>query len=141
MSFPRTVACITLTALLGLSASLSEARASDAQIKKPKAMRLCVSCHTLEKGQGSKIGPNLYGVYGSKAASNPGFTKYGDSMKAAASKGLTWNDANLDAYITNPIDFLKDKTGSKKVKTSMISRVRNDKDRKEIIEYLKTLKD
>src|SRR5690348_3471860 len=46
----------------------------------------CQSCHNLGKGQGNKIGPNLYGVVGRKVAAESGF-HYSPQLKAM---GGTW---------------------------------------------------
>ncbi len=58
----------------------------------------CELCHNLGKGQGSKIGPDLYGVVGRKVASEPGFN-YSAALKA---KGATWTFDALNVWLTNP---------------------------------------
>ncbi|MBN2753117.1 MAG: c-type cytochrome [Rhodospirillaceae bacterium] len=128
---------VGLALILPLTANVHPAHA-DAP---PKAIRACVACHTFEKGGQSKIGPNLYGIFGQKATAVAGFDKYGTDMKSAAEKGLSWTAANLSAYIENPIVFLKTATGSPSVRTNMIARVRKPADREAIITYLKSLKD
>jgi cytochrome c len=55
----------------------------------------CAACHS-EKPDA--IGPSLRGVYGRKSATLPGF-RYSSAMMRA---GLTWDDANLKAYIKDP---------------------------------------
>ncbi len=122
--------------LAGTAASLSAA-AADA----PKAIRACVACHTFEKGGPSKIGPNLYGIAGQPAAKVPGFGKYGEDMKAAAAKGLSWTPENIAAYIADPIGFLKAATGKSEVRTNMIARIRKPEERAAIVGYLQSLKD
>lgn len=106
----------------------------------PKAIRACVACHSFEAGAKAKIGPNLFGVFGKPAAANPDYSQYGESLKEAAAKGLVWTAENLNAYIDDPIGFLKAKTGEAKVRTNMIVRVRAEKDRDAIVEYLQGLK-
>lgn len=123
--------------LLGLTLIASPAFAADT----PKAVRSCVACHTFDKGGPSKIGPNLFGVVGKPAASDANFAKYGEDFLAAAATGLTWTDDTLDAYIADPVPFLRKVTGKSTVRTYMITRIRRADERAEIIDYLKSLKD
>lgn len=58
----------------------------------------CEICHNLGKGQGTKIGPDLYGVVGREVASEPGFN-YSAPLKA---KGGTWTFDALNKWLTNP---------------------------------------
>ncbi len=129
----RTVASL----LSGLAFLASPALAADT----PKAVRACVACHTFDKGGASKIGPNLFGIAGKPAASDANFAKYGDDFRAAAATGLRWTDDNLDAYIADPVPFLRKVTGQASVRTYMITRIRRADERAEIVEYLKSLKD
>lgn len=59
---------------------------------------LCRSCHTITKGGPNMTGPNLYGVYGTKAAAVAGFD-FSDAMK---NSGFTWDAPTLDKWITDP---------------------------------------
>ncbi len=61
----------------------------------------CRECHEFDKGD-NRLGPTLYGVVGRKAGTVPGFA-YSDSLK---SSGITWNEKNLDQFITNPNAFI-----------------------------------
>jgi cytochrome c len=65
----------------------------------------CLACHTLEKGQPAKIGPNLYGVVGGPAAHMAGF-KYSKAMEDKKAAGLTWTFENLDHFLTSPRAFI-----------------------------------
>lgn len=58
----------------------------------------CELCHNFSKGQGNKIGPDLYGVVGRKVASEAGFN-YSPPLKA---KGGTWTFDALDKWLLNP---------------------------------------
>jgi cytochrome c len=64
----------------------------------------CELCHNLGKGQGAKIGPDLYGVVGRKVASEAGFN-YSSALKdssAAKSGDGTWTFDKLNTWLTNP---------------------------------------
>jgi cytochrome c2 len=58
----------------------------------------CAACHTVAKGGGNGLGPNLFGVAGRKAASLPNFS-YSSALKGT---GITWTNDKLTAWITNP---------------------------------------
>src|SRR5580698_11643005 len=55
----------------------------------------CAACHS---DKPDAIGPTLRGVYGRKSAALPDF-RYSSAMMRA---DLTWDDANLKAYIKDP---------------------------------------
>jgi cytochrome c len=64
----------------------------------------CARCHAIEKGPESEpmLGPNLWGVFGRTKASVEGA-----SYSAALSRlGGTWTVAELNAFITAPVDYL-----------------------------------
>src|SRR6202023_1665352 len=62
----------------------------------------CTSCHTTEADGENKVGPNLHGIFGRKAGSKPDF-EYSDAMK---NSGIIWDAAKIDAFITNPSEFV-----------------------------------
>lgn len=63
----------------------------------PAAFTQCRVCHSVEPGQNG-IGPSLAGIHGNRAGQVAGFS-YTPGMR---SSGLTWNDANLNRYLTDP---------------------------------------
>jgi cytochrome c len=65
-----------------------------------KAFAQCKACHSIEKGVRDGVGPNLYGVYGSKAGAHSATFKYSAAMKAS---GQTWNDATLNSFLLAPM--------------------------------------
>lgn len=90
----------------------------------------CKVCHTFAKGDKARIGPNLYGVHGRKAAQKEGY-KYSKGIIAA---DLTWDDATLDAYLLKPRDVVK------RGKMTFAG-FKKKSDRDDVIAYLKSLKD
>jgi cytochrome c len=58
----------------------------------------CAICHSNAKGAPNRIGPNLFGVVGRKAASLPGFF-YSGAMKHS---NIKWTHEKLEAYISKP---------------------------------------
>src|SRR5688572_26146415 len=73
------------------------ASATTAAATEPAAFAVCKACHSVEPGKNG-IGPSLAGIWGEKAGAVPGF-EFSDAMK---SSGLTWNQATLDRYLTDP---------------------------------------
>ena len=105
--------------------------AGDAK-KGKKVFNKCKACHTLKVGK-HRVGPSLAGVIGRKAGGAEGFKKY-KGMKGA---DWIWNEALLAEYLTNPGKFTKARTGKK---TSMVLKLKKQKDRDNVIAYLKAAK-
>ena len=87
----------------------------------------CRECHAFDKGD-NRIGPTLFGVVGRKAGTVPGFA-YSDTLK---SSGITWNEKNLDQWITNPNTFLPGNNMG-----AIFSGLSDAKERAKIIAFLK----
>jgi cytochrome c len=102
---------------------------ADAAKGKQDAM-ICAACHNFEKGQGAKVGPDLWDVVGRKIASNPGFT-YSDSLKGV---GGDWTYEELNKWITDPKAMA---SGTKMI----FPGDRNPKKRADILAFLQTLSD
>ena len=98
----------------------------------------CLAGHQIVDGttvirKGGRIGPNLFGVIGRPAAAEQ--FAYADGLKAAAAKGLVWDEASLAAFILDPTDFLKTYTGEN-VRTKMTFKM---KDGEHVAAYLASL--
>lgn len=94
----------------------------------PEAFKQCTVCHKVEAGKNG-IGPSLAGVFGAKSAHLGAGFKYSAAMQGA---GLTWNQATLDRYLTDPKAVVPGTTMS-------FGGVKDGAQRAAIIAYLKTL--
>ena len=89
----RTVSALILTLLIA-----SPAVAAGDPAKGKQAFARCAMCHTVNKGGANRLGPNLFGITGRKAAAVKGFF-YSPAMKRS---NLVWTAQNLDDYIKKP---------------------------------------
>jgi cytochrome c len=96
---PSALVIAALAACIGLVATTAAVMAQSNPDEDPELAfnGHCRECHAFDKGD-NRIGPTLYGVVGRKAGTVPGFD-YSESLKDS---GITWNEKNLDAWITNP---------------------------------------
>lgn len=134
------VAGLALAMAFAGSAFASECKFEGDAAAGKTAANACKGCHLFDAGKPSRpTGPNLSGVYGTKAGTVADFTKYSDAMKAASAK-VTWDDKSLDAYIADPKAFLASVNGQD-LKHAMIFQEKNDDKRKNVVAYLKALKD
>lgn len=91
----------------------------------------CRTCHSVKQGD-HRLGPSLYGVYGSEAGSIPG---YRSSARGFSESGMIWDEPTLDRFIANPDQVISN--NSMKPYTGIA-----DADvRKKIIDYLKSNRD
>ena len=65
----------------------------------------CGFCHSFKKDGEHKAGPNLYAMFGQRAASAPNFY-YSPAMAARRDAGLIWTDETLDFYLANPDAYI-----------------------------------
>jgi cytochrome c len=122
------IAVASLAVCLSLFAA-GAARAEGDAASGEKLFRQCKSCHATEAGK-NRVGPSLFGVVGKKAGSAEEFKGYSEGLKAA---GFSWDDAKLDAYLTNPKAVIADSKMA-------FAGIAEAADREHVVAYLKTLK-
>jgi cytochrome c len=108
-----------------------EVRLADSSAERGQsAAKVCLACHSFDKGGPNKVGPNLWGVVGRPRASEQGFN-YSAAMKA---KGGEWTFEELDKFLTNPKGYIP---GTAMGFTGLPQAAR----RADVINYLHTLAD
>jgi len=98
--------------------------------KGQQTAKVCLQCHTFDKGGANKIGPNLFGVLEENIASVAG---YQFSSVLAAHKGDKWDPEKLNVWLFKPQDFAK---GTKMT----FAGLPKAEDRANVIAYLQSLK-
>jgi cytochrome c len=114
----------TLSMLVKNAGGSEAALAGDGDAVRGKAVfeKRCTGCHALEV---DREGPRLAGVYGRKAGSVSGFT-YSAGLK---NSGLTWTDATLEKWLSDPDLMVPD--------NNMSFSVPKADERRDLIAYLK----
>lgn len=111
--------------MLSKSAGGNEATlagSGDAARGKAVFEKRCTGCHAINV---DREGPRLAGVYGRKAGSIAGFT-YSAGLK---NSGITWNDATLEKWLSDPDVMVPD--------NNMSFSVPKTQERRDLIAYLK----
>lgn len=121
----KRIVAIGFLAALPVAASAQDVENGKAVFKK------CMACHQFGK---SAVGPDLKGVVGRKAGTVEGYA-YSDAVKTS---GITWDEATISEYITNP---KANPTTKEPWKNKMIfPGIKDDAERKDLIAYLATQK-
>jgi cytochrome c len=96
---------------LGFCGALLLARMAGAQMPLPAAKppdgatlfkQQCATCHTTNLSEPVRQGPSLFGIVGRSAGKAEGFHYSAGFAKA----DFVWDDAKLDAWLTNPQDII-----------------------------------
>ena len=116
-------------ALVGFIAAVSAAQAGGNAANGQQVFARCAICHSNAKGAPARIGPNLFGISGRKAATQPDFS-YSAALKAS---GITWTDANLDKWSAGPAAMVP---GNRMA----FAGISNAGQRADLVAYLDTLK-
>jgi cytochrome c len=113
--------------MIALALVAGAAHAQPADDARGKRLFLqCQACHSVAAGQPHKVGPNLHGTMGAKAASRPGYV-YSAALRNSK---ITWTDAAMDAWLAKPAATVP---GNKMVYTGLAKA----EDRAALIAYLK----
>ena len=89
----------------------------------------CKACHQVGPDAKNGVGPVLNGIVGRKAGEAAGYN-YSDANK---SSGITWDEANLRAYLTDP----KAKVPGTKM---IFPGIKREKQLDDLLAYLKEIK-
>ena len=136
-------ALIALAAVIALpmagnnAMAMDEAAATKKMVKRGKkvAIKQCFACHDITENKAIKVGPPLWGVYGAKPGHVEGY-QYSEAHLSKADS-IVWDDVSLDAYVQDPKSLIP---GNKMVFPIPGQKVMTEKNRKNLIEFLKSLK-
>ena len=124
MNMTRGLLCVAAVLTVSTAAMADTAPNGDAGHGKA-LYQGCAACHSIEDND---LGPRHRGVVGRKAGVVPDYN-YSPALK---SSGLTWTEANLDRWLTNPSVLVPG--------TKMFFKIDDPQSRADIIAYLKELK-
>jgi cytochrome c len=109
-------------------------RLASADVKSGEtSAKVCLACHTFEKGQPAKQGPNLYGVLGGPAAHMETF-KYSAAMQDRRAKDINWTFEELDKFLESPRAYVPGTLMT-------FAGLKKPDQRANVIAYLRTLSD
>jgi cytochrome c len=116
-----------IAGLASLLASSGAAGAGDAS-RGASLFQACAACHST-KPEVQMTGPSLAHVWGRKAGTLPGFSRYSEALKHA---NVVWNESTLDRWLTHPDAFI---SGT----TMTFPGIRDSRARQDVIAYLQAL--
>ncbi len=114
-----------------------DAKTLKKMIKRGKkvAVKQCYACHDITENKQMKVGPPLWGVFGKAPGHVEGY-QYSDAH-LGKKDSLVWDEATLDAYVQDPKALIP---GNKMVFPMPGAPVMKEKHRKNLIQFLKSLK-
>lgn len=117
--------------------AMDDAKQIKKMIKKGKkvAIKQCYACHDITADKQNRVGPPLWGVFGKPAGWVDGYA-YSDAHKSKADS-IVWNEATLEAYVQDPKALVP---GNKMAYPIVGMKVMSEKQRKNLIQFLKALK-
>ena len=131
--------CLLLVTIAGGSIAFAESEPShSAETAREEHNRLvrrglevfqrCSACHRLGVGAKNRIGPQLNNLIGRRAGSVEG-ARYSQAMTKAGADGLVWTFDTVDAFVSDPGEFIEGTTMG-------LRGVPDTDDRKALIAYL-----
>jgi cytochrome c len=114
--------CVLVLAVSGVTAAHSQT----GEPRGAKAYQACVACHSLEPGR-HFTGPSLANLFGRKAGTAPGFTRYSDALQQS---GVIWDEKTLDAWLSEPGSFVPGNVMT-------FAGIKDEAVRRDLIQYLK----
>ena len=104
----------------------------------------CSDCHDLSDKKKNRKGPYLWGVVNRRAASAQGFNYSEAFLRFTGSRQFSWSEPNIDLFITDPNRLIPGtkmaERNSKSKHAAAFEAIRELKNRKVLITYLRTLK-
>ena len=120
------VACVIVAGTCVAAAALAEVTALQGDPIRGKTLyAACTGCHSVDDND---LGPRHRGVVGRRAGSVEDYS-YSPALK---NSGLTWDEATLDRWLTNPSALVPG--------TKMFFKLDAAQDRADVISYLASLK-
>ena len=111
--------------LAGIAALFANFASADGQ----RAFKKCASCHSINEGGKNKNGPNLWNIMNRGIAKSEGFKYSKKFSQWSESFPEGWDEVLMDLWLTDSKKLVKG--------TKMRVKVKKEKDRLAIIEYLK----
>ena len=133
-SHPRSFRRTLLAVLTLIGFAMTTAQADDTVRFPPEPWGLdtpagrCVVCHSLEQGGPFRVAPNLWDIVNAEKARDRHWYAYSSAL---LNKGGVWTEQDLDAFLADADAYLPGTTKSISVKDL--------EERRDIIEFLKTL--
>ena len=121
---------VFIAALLSVAiSSPAHAEAGGDPERGEKLYRQCSSCHAIGEGASNRTGPHLNNIFDRSPGQVEGF-RYSPALLTAAEEGLAWDMGTLDAFLTNPREFVRG--------TRMSYRgMRDAQDRADVLSYIR----
>ena len=134
----RSILVASALAILPLSAAAQDVEAGE------KVFGKCKACHMIDDGnqvivKGNRTGPNLWNVVGRQVGSMQDFN-YGRGLQEIFGKEqIYWDESTLMAYLLDPSAWVKEVSGDKALNSKMTFKLKDEKQRADVIAYLRSL--